>query len=260
MEQIKVLLCEDSFEGIMSGVYDGWLYRNKYGRENVMLLCHEPDNYNMFHDYVNLEKSSEKATKVAESIKKKFTGAVFYNIYMTAISEERDKADFVFRYIQFAYDMGYRIVECMAIPEVMSVTKICRRVNFEYDHLRGFLRFTELDNNTLKAQIEPKNDIIELLGEHFANRLPGENFLIEDVGRKKVLLHKKHCDYFVYNNIVTDFGNYGIMSDREKVYEDLWRVFFDTIAIEERRNSSLQRNNLPIRFRKYMTEFVNKNQ
>ena len=38
MEQIKVLLCEDSFEGIMSGVYDGWLYRNKYGRENVVYL------------------------------------------------------------------------------------------------------------------------------------------------------------------------------------------------------------------------------
>lgn len=257
MEQKRVLLCEDSFEGIMSAVYDGWVYRNKYGRENVSIKCNQPDNYNLFNTYIEIEKSEHKATKVAESIKKKFSGEVFYNIYMTAISDDKDKADLLFRYIQYAYDMGNRINECMAIPEVMNVIKIRKRVGFEFDHLRGFLRFTEMSNGTLKAQIEPKNDIINLLGDHFADRLPGENFMIEDVGRKKVLLHKKHCDYFVYNNIVTEFGKYDIMSDREKMYENLWRVFFDTIAIDERKNLELQRNNLPLRFRKYMTEFQN---
>lgn len=256
MEQTKVLLCENSFEGIMSGVYDGWIYRNRYGRENVRLQCSRPDNYNLFYEYINLNTSIEKAVKVSESVKKKFNGKVFYNIYMTAVSEEDDKADILFRYIQYAYDMGDRILECMAIPEVMSVTKICKRVWFEYDHFRGFIRFTEMDNNTLKAKIQPKNDILELLGEHFKDRLANENFLIEDIGRKKVLLHKKECDFVIYNNIVTDNGNYGIMSDREKTYEDLWRVFFDTIAIKERNNNELQRNNLPLRYRKYMTEFI----
>ena len=39
------------------------------------------------------------------------------------------------------------------------------------------------------------------------------------------------------------------------VYVDMWKTFFETISIEERRNPRCQRNMLPLRYRKYMTEF-----
>ena len=37
--------------------------------------------------------------------------------------------------------------------------------------------------------------------------------------------------------------------------EDLWKCFFKSIAIEERNNPVCQRSFLPLRYRKYMTEF-----
>ena len=37
---------------------------------------------------------------------------------------------------------------------------------------------------------------------------------------------------------------------------ELWRVFFDSIAIKERENKKLQMENLPIEYRKNMTEFI----
>ncbi len=39
-------------------------------------------------------------------------------------------------------------------------------------------------------------------------------------------------------------------------YEELWKIFHEAIAIEERRNPVCQRNLLPLRFRPYMTEFI----
>lgn len=46
--------------------------------------------------------------------------------------------------------------------------------------------------------------------------------------------------------------------DRTKEeYSDLWKVFFDSIAVKERENIKLQNNNLPVKYRKYMTEFAN---
>jgi len=37
---------------------------------------------------------------------------------------------------------------------------------------------------------------------------------------------------------------------------DLWKAFFETIAIKERANSDLQRNNMPLHYRKHVTEFL----
>ena len=38
-------------------------------------------------------------------------------------------------------------------------------------------------------------------------------------------------------------------------FTDLWKTFFDTIAIEERKNEKLQRNMFPLWTRKHVVEF-----
>ena len=42
--------------------------------------------------------------------------------------------------------------------------------------------------------------------------------------------------------------------DDGQQWEDLWRTFVDHIAIEPRRNPGLQRNLMPLWYRKNMTE------
>ena len=45
--------------------------------------------------------------------------------------------------------------------------------------------------------------------------------------------------------------------EKEAQYRRLWKTFFDTIAIRERRNPRCQRSNMPLRYRSTMTEFQN---
>lgn len=278
----KVLICEDSFEGILSGIYDAWIVLNKVGKENVTLTCHETCDMELFCDYELLSKNQEHAIKVAESIRRKISLHSYKDIYMTAMSCAEDKADLIFKYLQYGYEMGSQVSECMGFREVMEVTRLSKRVGREYDHMRGFLRFEEMGEGILSSEIKPDNDILELLGNHFTDRLPGENFIIKDVGRQKTLVHKSYCDYYIINELMSSlklkgdsedsticYSN-GILDNSEdismhenpaaghnhqKYYEELWKVFFDTITIDTRRNKELQRNNLPLRFRKYMTEF-----
>ncbi|MBD5137317.1 MAG: DNA metabolism protein [Lachnospiraceae bacterium] len=251
----KVLVCEDSFEGILSCIYDAWVVMNQNGKDNVAIVCGENYNMELFMEYVQVEKNREKSFKVAESIKRKMSFHIYNDIYRTAVSDVSDKADLIFRYLQHGFRMGRRVSECLAIPEIMEVTKISKNVLREYDHLRGFLRFGQITENVLSAEIEPKNDILDMLGNHFSDRLSSENFIIKDMGRKKTLVHKQYCDYYIINNMLPDTGDNGVMSGNEGYYEELWKVFFETIAIDSRKNYELQRNNLPLRFRKYMTEF-----
>ena len=44
-------------------------------------------------------------------------------------------------------------------------------------------------------------------------------------------------------------------SEDEKDMQKLWKLFVDTIAIKERKNRDLQRQLLPLWFRKYMKEY-----
>ena len=46
------------------------------------------------------------------------------------------------------------------------------------------------------------------------------------------------------------------MAAKSDGYRDLWKTFYQAIAIEERKNPKLQRNMMPLRYREYMTEFL----
>ncbi len=254
-----VLVCEDSFEGILSGIYEAWIIMNKEGKENVGVTCNDTQELNFFVQYETVNKNSEYAYKVANSIRRKISEKAYADVYRTAMSVHEDKADILFRYLQHGFKKGRNISECMAIPEVMEVTRLSKRVWREYDHFRGFLRFSERTKGLLFSEIAPENNILELLGNHFADRIPSENFVIRDMERDKVLVHRKFCDYYVVNGGFSENGSILedslVMSNDERYYENLWKIFFDAITIESRRNYNLQRNNLPLRYRKYMTEF-----
>ena len=45
-----------------------------------------------------------------------------------------------------------------------------------------------------------------------------------------------------------------LMAEDEQLFQQLWRTYFKTIAIKERINPKLHRQNLPVRFWKYLTE------
>ena len=44
-------------------------------------------------------------------------------------------------------------------------------------------------------------------------------------------------------------------SSQPDEYRDLWKTFFDSIAIKERTNPKLQQNMMPLRYREYAVEF-----
>lgn len=51
------------------------------------------------------------------------------------------------------------------------------------------MRFQEWKGGILYGKIGPENNILPYLMEHFADRLPGESFILQDVNRKIAGLH-----------------------------------------------------------------------
>lgn len=248
---MRIYLCEDSFESIMTAVYDAWASR--LGHENVRLKLQGEYNLELFSEYVMVEADEEKTEKVVRTLRQKISEEVFEYVYKSAMSMERDKADKIYRFIVLAVHTGADIVNHLGNPAVMDIFAMFRNVSHEAHQLLGFIRFRELDNGVLFAKITPKNQVITLVAPHFEDRMPGENWVIYDEVHRLAAFHAANTHWVLTENTILD--SLPVSSDKQGDYEELWRIFFHTIGIEARKNPECQRNMLPLWYRKNMLEF-----
>ena len=132
--------------------------------------------------------------------------------------------------------------------------ELCRNVSNEACSFREFLRFAELENGILLARIRPKNFVLPLIAGHFADRFPEEHFAIIDDTAQMGAFHEKGKKWFL-SPIDAEAIERLWNSERSREDETLWKLFFKTIAIEQRRNYRCQRTMCALRYRDYMLEF-----
>lgn len=271
-------ICEDSPNGIFSGIYDAWDFKIKQNNmsckdntsalqhptdsthtcshEDIHLVCHEPDNYQLFYEYIHVETSAEKADKVARTIQRRL-GSEFYDIILNAIlsivpakENDLDKADAIYHTLVLGLNTaaGARAIHDLSNPYVHRLFTLSRATANEAHHLLGFLRFSELENGVLFSTIHPKNNALPILAEHFTDRLPQENFMIYDENRQLAAVHAAGKNFMLMDASGIDQDLLKRTSEKEAAYQKLWLTFFDQIAIQARVNPKLQAQNIPKRF------------
>ena len=107
----------------------------------------------------------------------------------------------------------------------------------------------------LYSVIEPAYAVLPLLAPHFADRFQQENWVIHDKRRGVMAVHPKDSLWVLADAEELNTDYLGHRSEREKEFQELWKSFCKSIAIEERRNPRCQQGLLPLRFRGCMTEF-----
>ncbi|MCI8465780.1 MAG: DNA metabolism protein [Lachnospiraceae bacterium] len=251
---MKIFLCEDSLEGIFTGIYEAWA--SGLGHENVRVLMKAQYEPELFAEYEEVKPDAEKSEKVANSIQKKISGEAFRVVCRAAFSEKAKRADAIYRFLIEGFHYGAVILRLLQNPAVAEVFALARKVANEAHQYLEFIRFEQLANGILFATISPKSRVVTLVAPHFADRFPRENWVIYDDGREEAAIHPAGGDW-----VVAEFPKeradlfleaYGASDG----YEGLWKVFFHTIGIKERENPNCQRNFLPLWYRKHMTEFL----
>lgn len=260
MEQEICLLCEDSLEGIFTGVYEA--YRRHLKPRYTHLQTGGIGNYSLFTEYIEIETESSKAEKVMRTLRGRFGMEAYTAICQAASSWQEKKADAVYHTIVrgMLKKCPGQLMGDLADDAVRTVFELSRAANNEILHLKGFLRFEELEGGVLFARIGPKNDILVYLVPHFADRFPRENFMIYDESREKLVLHPAGGEWYmrslVRRGTEAVIGRETLVfSETEQEYQELFRYFCHKIAIRERENKDLQRGMCPRRFQYYMSEF-----
>ena len=151
-----------------------------------------------------------------------------------------------------------RLMDHLGNPYVARTFELSRAAGNESHHLLGFLRFSETADGLLFAQIGPKNNVLAHMMPHFADRFPGENFVILDENRRLYGVHPAHKEWFLALSQDGPEKKDLEFSDTELQMQELFRFFCRKIMIKERENRTLQRQMLPYRFQEYMVEFGGK--
>lgn len=250
------LLCEDSLEGIFTGIYHAYLMKKPH--EILHLCVGEEGNLRLFAIYEDCLPDEEKAARVARTIIREFGTEAFHAICRALASPKEDKAEAVYKTIVAGFRMKNRkeLMGNLSNPYIHRVFELSRFTANEAHYHIEFLRFRELKSGILYAPIGPKNNIITFIVPHFADRLPLENFVIHDEVRSIFAVHPSGKDWFLTDGKEEMNLKELAFSAGEEKYSELFSHFFHTIAIKERGNAVLQRGMLPLRYRKYMTEFT----
>lgn len=251
-----VLVCESTPEGIFSAVY--YAYDKKLNPNITFIQLDEIVNYELFAEYTMIATDFEKARKVDRTIAKRFGEISYSYIWYALYSQEKERGNVIYHTIARGLARAYKgeLVNYLQDPYVLAVSRMRQNVWCEAHHYMGFVRFSELKNQILYSEIEPKNHVLPIIAEHFADRFPKENFMIKDKGRNQYIVHEAGKGIVFHREKQSGVQvTEEMYSEEEMEIQNLFRIFHDTIAIKERTNLDLQRQLLPLRFRENMVEF-----
>ena len=172
---MTVFECEDSSDGIFTGIYDAW--DSRLGHANVRLQLQGMHTLELFTQYRQVVPDAGKAEKVARTIRRKMGKESYQIIFRAAMAKSGEKADCIYRTLvqglssHISEKEAAAILEHLTDPAICKVFELSRRVWHEAHHYMGFVRFSELKNGVLFSEIEAENQVLPLLADHFANRL-----------------------------------------------------------------------------------------
>lgn len=252
----KIFVCENTTVGIYSGIYDAW--RTKMNREELGIALKGNIEQELFCEYEESEVVCHKSIAVEKMILKHLGTDAYREIYHAILSKDTGRGDAILGMMIEARNISdsRKISNYLGNKDVYKVFELSRRVSNEAHFLKEILRFKELSNGILFAEIEPENQILICIADHFANRLPLENWMIYDSTHRTTIVHQKSKNWFLVVDETPDCMKTKIYSEKEKQMENLWKETCKSISIEERENYRLQRQHLPLKYRENMVEFT----
>lgn len=253
---MTVYRCRDSLESIFTAIYR--VYEDRRRPEDACLVLH--DEPLLFAEDVRVQPDTGSYLKVMSTLNRRFGEKDYRTLCLALASVDDEKAQAVYRTVALGL-AGHcppgHLFDSLSDPHVMKAFSLARTVGREEEHLKGFLRFQETEAGILYADMGPVNNVLTFIMPHFADRLSTENFVVHDAGRDFFGVHPAGKRWYLLSGEETRKPNPSL-SREERQYRQLFGRFVQSIAIGERNNPALQRNNMPLRYQKYMVEFQQK--
>lgn len=237
---------DSTFDGLLSCIYEAY-YRHE-NPDDIVPLERVEDNFLIEVFHITTDK--EKASKVYRSIEEKISLESLRKVFYVYLSELPKSGIAILNYLRVGYKLGKNVDDNLTNDAVLTIDKICHKVTIEKHLLLGILRFKMLENGILYGTLEPDYNIVGMLAPHFASRMSNENWVIHDLKRNVAVFYNKQ--EWVVRDLVLEEDL--IIHEDEEDYQEMWKSYYEHMAIESRKNLKLKKNYMPMRYWKHLVE------
>lgn len=250
-----LFLYDKTFEGLLTAIFDAY-FRKTF--PDMLLAEGEP--LPLFHEHSFVVCTDfEKADRVWKGLQKKLSKTALNMAFICRLSELPEVDMLLFRYFRKAIDSPRTIELNFGDLDVLTISKIWKKVDRESLRIMQFARFQKTADGTFFAAFEPDHNALPLAIPHFKDRFSDQKWLVYDLRRQYGYYYDLHTVTEVTfdekaAHLITGKLDKEMMDKDEQYFQKLWKGYFKSIAIKERINPKLHKQNMPVRYWKHLTE------
>lgn len=247
---------DKTFDGLLSCVF--FAYEQKKFPDFILS---ESDQKPLFVDeQYRIITEKEKSLRVWKALEKKLSKIARNMMLSVWLSELPETEMLLFRYIRKNIDHPEGVEMNFGDDDVLRIKEIAQKVAKEAEQLRQFVRFQETADGIYFAPVSPRYDVLSLIVSHFQSRYAGQPWIIYDTNRNTGLYYdtRSVVEVSFSQKDLSDL-RLGVL-DEEKLssdeifFQQMWKEYFKSTTIKERINLKLQRQHMPRRYWRYLTE------
>ena len=235
---------DGSFDGLLCCIFESYACKEV----PTAIYC-DADSIPTLFASRSIQSDRDHANRVFRKVVKysPYAGELLQKGFLTCLPE---KELHLYRLVEKLLREGSGFLGNFSDKTLHPVVTAVRHLNGEAHLLKGFVRFSEL-GGVLGSEIEPKNRVLPMLRSHFCARYREEKFFIYDRTHKEALFHANG------KAVIRPLNDFQMAApdETEATYRLLWKRFYDTIAIKERKNPRCRMTQMPKRYWNTMTEF-----
>jgi probable DNA metabolism protein len=247
-------LYDYTFDGLLTCVFEA--FNRKEFPENIV---GENKQLPMFIESFKVVTDNAKADRIMKALRKNISKSALDMLFICSLSELEGIEIRIFRYIQKALLAEKSIETNFADPDVLELSKVYRKVRREEERMSQFVRFQKTADGVYFAVMDPEHNVIPLTARFFKTRYADQQWIVYDVRRNYGLYYDlKTVETIHFDQLPVSTKTGKLTDDKldkyEVAFQDLWKDYLKAITIQQRRNLKLQRQHMPKRFWKYLTE------
>lgn len=237
---------DGSFFGFLSVIFDAY-----HDGINSVGAIQGQQGSSLFDEERYVYTDMAKVQRVLMGMQEQCGAKACHFLYYAFLAEQPKREQKLLAYIRRAFLLKKEFLHHLSEPAVWEVRRWAAKTGNERHKLLGLLRFRELTDGMLYARLAPDCNVVSVMAPHFARRLSGETWVIHDVRRHFGVLYRKgELSTVEIPETLQDIE----LSDTEEALTSLWKRYYTTIAIKERRNAELRRQFMPKKYWPYLIE------
>jgi probable DNA metabolism protein len=237
---------DGTIEGFFTAAFD--LYKGNITPD--VFCCGEPLQTAFDMRIIRVTAQKEKADRIRRCILKNTNGEGYSHLLYALKSFSENKYKIIYDYLTVIFIHGKDAPYMLSDKRVINFFDISRPVALECHRMQGFIHFKECSGGIYYADYAPDNDITEFIMPHFCKRFNSMSFVIHDVKRNIAGIYNTKEYKIFYGLDVLNIS----LSENEQQFLKIWKMYYNTVSIKQRKNTRLMKRFMPVRYWKFMAE------